>query len=395
MMSTDVLGLARSRRRLLVAATAVCCLTYIGGWERYARGDERDELKPEQQLQKLFGGDDDKEGPFIPLIKGAESATAYRIDPRYDLTAEKTVAGYPILGQPVRVDADLVKELGQALLDKRTYGWQGPTFCGFAPGIAIRYHGKGEGGMERRAVVLLCFECDDIVVHVSDPFAESRVENFMPGRAKLVRLVKRIFPKDKEIQELVEMRPEPEVEEVSEEEKKRRSTAAAQERAEDLFWPQLDAVLDPAKVEAYRIGPKRDATSPGRLNGHRVLAGPVKVDDKLATEFARTLVNGKSYDWEAVDDGSCSPRPSIVVVFSGDDRGEFTERVAVYFCFSCDRVTVHFSPSLGVQEATFKPARGPFIKLLKHVFKDDKFVQALREDGAGDDGFGTPADESK
>jgi hypothetical protein len=46
---------------------------------------------PEAQLRELFRGTEDAEGPFIPIIRSAKPATAYRVFPLPDLTAEKSV----------------------------------------------------------------------------------------------------------------------------------------------------------------------------------------------------------------------------------------------------------------------------------------------------------------
>lgn len=365
MTSTDLLGLARLWRLVLVATTAICCMIFVGATAMLAGGGENDVPKPEEQLRTLFGGELNEEGPYISLIKNAESATAYRVEPRHDPTAERSAAGWPIVGDSVTVDGDLVQELRNVLLDANTYGWDAPGhFCGFSPGVAIRYQGKDDEGKELRVVLLLCFTCDDVAVFVSDRFGNPAMENITPGRAKLIRLVKRLFPNDKEIQELVEERPEPQDEVLTKEENERRKAAEAQERAENLFFFGLDAVLSPAKVEAYRIGPDRDPTVPGRLNGHRVLTWPVNVDGRLSTDLAKLLVDGRSYDWQATDadDGTCLPRPSVVFIFAADGD-EDAVRTAVYVCFSCDEIAVVFRHSTGKESACFRPARATLTKL--------------------------------
>jgi hypothetical protein len=374
-----------------IAASLTCAFCV-----RAAAADDESPT-PEVQLRLLFRGTADEDGPFLPMVKSAASATAYRVSPRPDLTAEKSVAGWPVIGEPVTLNGKLVEELSNVLLDAKTYGWEAPPhFCGFSPGVAIRFQGKDADGNERRVVLLICFQCDDVVVCVNEPEPEMKGENITPGRAKLVGFVKRIFPKDKDIQELRETVPRDDAaEELTDEERKQRAAALADKRAEDLFSSEFGVVLNPAKVEAYRIGPDRDPTAPGRLNGHKVLAGPIKVDDKLATEFATALVDGGSYDWELTTESDCSTRPSVVLVFSGDDRGEYTDRVAVYFCFSCDRIIVEFRFGSFGDEASFASARGRFVKLVKQAFPDDRAIQALREDDSAAKGSAEHGDQPK
>jgi hypothetical protein len=103
------------------------------------------------------------------------------------------------------------------------------------------------------------------------------------------------------------------------------------------------------------------------------------LEGKLGTALAKALVDGASYDWESTAAIDCSPRPSVVVVFSGDDRGEYTDRVAVYFCFSCDRIDVQFRTPVFGSEALFHPARTRFVKLVKQMFPEDRFVEELHE----------------
>jgi hypothetical protein len=132
-----------------------------------------------------------------PTFRTPTRVEAFRVDPAADPTdIRPAIAGFTIIGSATVIDQKHHQELASLLLDSKTYR-DGPSACGFTPGIAVRFTGK-----DSRVVVVYCFHCDDLFA--ASKAAHSTTHSFSPGRAQLIRVMKKIFPKDKVVQALKE-----------------------------------------------------------------------------------------------------------------------------------------------------------------------------------------------
>jgi hypothetical protein len=107
---------------------------------------------------------------------------------------------YQKSGEGLVVSSKLAGRLGKILLDKDTYARQGPD-CEPMPGVIMSFS-KGNSTLH----LYFCFECNILTVSKlqSDGKMASVNTYFRPGRAKLLGVVKKIFPEDPQIQSLKE-----------------------------------------------------------------------------------------------------------------------------------------------------------------------------------------------
>ena len=115
--------------------------------------------------------------------------------------------GHPVIAVVEKLPEGATKKAAEILLADGTYNFEQfgqETWCGgFRPGVAFRF-AKGD----HTFVVLICFECDDLVAVLRDAQGKqvhATMVSFPPGRGALVALAKSVFPKDEKIQAL---RPE-------------------------------------------------------------------------------------------------------------------------------------------------------------------------------------------
>lgn len=157
---------------------------------------------------------------------------------------------------------------------------------------------------------------------------------------------------------------------------------AAQDAAQDaanierLFSAKGVSVLrSPKSVVAYRIegskpiaGAKDDAKT---IAGYPRIAGPIEVDAEQAKALTGVLLDSNTYLWDIAK--RCSPRPGVLVRFTGEDG-----YLDVLFCFECDILEV-FDGGKRVGLEDFDNARPRLVALMKKLFPDDKVVQGLAE----------------
>lgn len=112
---------------------------------------------------------------------------------------------YKRSGKGILVSTNLAAALSKAILDSKTYPhFDGPIpgkDCFPEPGVAVRFT-KGK----RRIDFFVCFECNIVIMFDSpekEPdLAQGAQADFDPGHNKLLQIVKRVFPKDRQIQAL-------------------------------------------------------------------------------------------------------------------------------------------------------------------------------------------------
>ena len=102
------------------------------------------------------------------------------------------LGGYPIVAGPVEVNAKVASEFHDVLRDQNSYEWEMFKDCEFDPGVAIRFTGKSDV-----TEVIICFHCGQLViVHGGKRHSPPDLGS---SQTKLLELVQRIFPNDKEI----------------------------------------------------------------------------------------------------------------------------------------------------------------------------------------------------
>jgi hypothetical protein len=179
------------RRWCFIGGLTVCGLVMVAALGRAA--DE-----PPARLLTLFGDAD-----HFAAIANPQKVEAFRIK---DMTkppdpgAPSPIAGFTVLSGPVGVEAQLAKELSRILTDEKSYVWDKAKKCDPEYGVALRFVGE-----KSSLDVLLCFQCDQLAVRSGGKGLGHK--DFDPARPALVKLVKQIFPKDIEIQQLIETRP--------------------------------------------------------------------------------------------------------------------------------------------------------------------------------------------
>jgi hypothetical protein len=106
-----------------------------------------------------------------------------------------------ILSGPVTLN-DLQRSRLRSLLDNPdTYGHGRVSACSFNPDVAYRFiDGAGSD-----VVIVLCFHCDDLHVHVHG--GEPRLDSFDANRAAMLELTKELFPDDPYIQQFSSRSP--------------------------------------------------------------------------------------------------------------------------------------------------------------------------------------------
>jgi len=102
-------------------------------------------------------------------------------------------------GSAIVVSTNLAAQLSKVLLDVHSYEHSDastPKQCLLQPGVVVTFS-KGEHDLD----VFFCFECDVLIVKSG---TNEIGNDFSPSRAEFVRIMKKIFQKDAQIQSLKE-----------------------------------------------------------------------------------------------------------------------------------------------------------------------------------------------
>jgi hypothetical protein len=168
-----------------VMVVAVIAATAGAKWFLTARSSATPELR------KLYGG---SEG--FAVLQKAERIEAFRLNHNYRAGQEPTVTEGPItVSQPV------AQQLISVLSAHEAYGWNYAKGCIPVWGVRLSfYHGAD------RVDILLCFQCNLLLVSLNGTQTTGDVEDFDPIRPQLVQAMKAIFPNDQVIQNLPEIR---------------------------------------------------------------------------------------------------------------------------------------------------------------------------------------------
>lgn len=141
-----------------------------------------------EHLDSLYG---DKEAQSV--VAKPTKVQAYRLAD--NSFYKPTVQDYKMLAGPVAVDDALAKSVGQLLLDEKSYLWDVGKGCDPIFGVRLEFV-QGDKSTD----IFFCFECDILQVYVEGKPVSS--EDFDDVRPQLVKMMQKIFPKDKAIQGL-------------------------------------------------------------------------------------------------------------------------------------------------------------------------------------------------
>jgi hypothetical protein len=161
--------------------------------------DKAEPKDPSDKVKEVLGAD------AIKILKGVTKVEVFRIESgREARKGEKKIGEYPITATGKTQGKAFAGQLVKVLFDDDTYYGQ-EAKC-FEPGLAYRLW-KGKATVE----VVICFKCTNLRLTARD--AKGKVLNESdetpPGgfggttsEAALIKLAKKAFPKDKEIQAL-------------------------------------------------------------------------------------------------------------------------------------------------------------------------------------------------
>jgi hypothetical protein len=167
------------------------------------------EEKPRSWAEDAEPFNREKEAVAAVLMK-ADSVEPFRIEP--SLAMERGLDGQQILYKAKLLGRNTSVRIATLLLDPRSYVSPGRSdkMCAFQPRLAFRYW-KGRRFLD----VLICFECDQLMVVERDPTvpfrslgglgARFRVGgDFDPIREELKRLMAEAFPGDPNLKEVLD-----------------------------------------------------------------------------------------------------------------------------------------------------------------------------------------------
>ena len=102
------------------------------------------------------------------------------------------------------VSTDLAMQLSKVLLNDHSYPHYNGTMkdCAPEPGVVVTFSNE-----KKDVDIFFCFECAILIVKTDGKATSDGLQSdFDPSRAELVRIVKKIFPKDSQIQSLNEQK---------------------------------------------------------------------------------------------------------------------------------------------------------------------------------------------
>jgi hypothetical protein len=138
----------------------------------------------------------------VSILKGATRVEVFRVAPRPDAKASKTIDHYPVTTTGKEQGQEFASKLSAILMGKGVV--KSRKECGLDPGVGFRIW-KGREAVD----VVVCFKCDVLRVRLMNEDSKDfnfGMRDFDDVRPALLRLAKEAFPMDEEIQSLGERR---------------------------------------------------------------------------------------------------------------------------------------------------------------------------------------------
>jgi hypothetical protein len=135
-------------------------------------------------------------GDLRGTIGSPTKVEAYRIvmpEPKAGAGLNMDYATWKVTAGPIVLDAPTAQQLGAILLDAKSYYRGPPKSCLPLPGVRLIFT---DG--RRTVTLLVCLECSIVMVSSSDGHGGG--DDFDPAAPAIVAIMKKLFPKDPEIQ---------------------------------------------------------------------------------------------------------------------------------------------------------------------------------------------------
>jgi hypothetical protein len=148
--------------------------------------------RPDWRVVQLYGGPGSVEALTSPV-----TVEAFRIDsvPRKPEPGVAFVGVHAVTAGPVSVSAEAAKELSAVLADADTYDWHRAKSDPYRPTVGLRFSRDVS-----RVDLALDFVSNMLTVHRHGKMIN--VEDIDDGRARLLAVVKPLFPDDPDVQAL-------------------------------------------------------------------------------------------------------------------------------------------------------------------------------------------------
>ena len=185
----------RRNRRLLrrpfvstwIAALALLPL-FVGGLLGCTANNFAAPPQIDADVVELFGGEQS-----VGVVQSSAQVRAYRL-PR-ETRHQPVLADYDFDEKPLDVPAESADALQTVLLDADTYIWDRNKSCEPSYGVRLEFISKQDA-----VNVLLCLECNILAVYHNGK--EVGYQDFDDGAARILAIVKSLYPDDEEIQSL-------------------------------------------------------------------------------------------------------------------------------------------------------------------------------------------------
>jgi len=148
------------------------------------------DMNVDKRVVEIFGGSES-----VANVASPDKIEAFRIDGSKRPKRDAPLGGYPVISGPVAVDAATGKTLAAILLNADSYVWGPVKNCSIEPGVGVRFTKAGAP-----TEVLLCFSCDQLEVFRDGKRTGGKDDDY--ARDPLLKIVKRLFPEDKQMQTL-------------------------------------------------------------------------------------------------------------------------------------------------------------------------------------------------
>jgi len=132
-------------------------------------------------------------------------------------------------------------------------------------------------------------------------------------------------------------------------------------------------VIQPAKIEAFRVDPKQYSVKPGvnNIGGFAISSGPVDVGRHTSPELSQLFTSKSSYKWHEAAP-KCDFLPTIGIRFIDSNNA----RTDLLLAFNCNEMAVYHQ-GLRVGTGYFDNSRAKVIEILKRLFPRDGYVKKL------------------
>jgi hypothetical protein len=288
------------------------------------------------------------------ILSSPDRIEVFRIHGYESQAGGRTLRGYPILAEAVKLRPDFARRAAAVLLQPGNYEWLRKK-CAFTPGVALRFWRVTES-----VDVLLCFSCNQCLFAFGPEVRPTWDHTMDCDRARplLLDLAREAFPDDAALAAL-----------------DRTGT-----RLGPADWLPRVVLGDAGERIAmgggtwvvHRLG---DVAKPGNpsFHGYQTLAAPAALAETPSTELRGLILTPESYDPGALRSEPFSPEVAFRL-------GTDAEHLAVLVSFAAD--TLEFvvqtpGQPTRTRRIPFARARPFLVELARTAFPEDPALEAL------------------